>query len=334
MHNRLILTFFITTFATSSIFSQYTEMINTNRPGGSQGAFAVGKNVLQFEAGMSLGKEEHSLLKTETNGLNIDYAIRYGFWKERLELSFTGEFQSNNITYTNFQPEIESKVSNFKSNTFGAKYLLYDPYRKRELAGPNLYSWKKNNRFQVEDLIPAIALYVGANFDYIDDEVVNPFIPPSDNIVSPKFVLATQNNWIGGWVFVTNIIVDRVTTDYPSYGYILTLTHATNRYFSVFVENQGFKSDFYSDQLLRGGAAVLVNNNFHVDLSLAYGFKDTPSIFYGRVGIAYRLDMHKEDEYLEDEGNEMLKTLKGKDSKKDKKAKRIDELDPENTGEK
>lgn len=330
MRIKLLFTLFITTIISQYSFGQYTEMINTNRPGVSQGAFAVGKNVLQFEAGMSLGKEKHSLLNTETNGLNIDYSIRYGFWKERLEVSFIGDFQSNNITYTNFTPEEKRSVANFKSNTLGLKYLIYDPYRKKVLEGPNLYSWKKNNRFQVEDLIPAVALYVGANFDYIDEDVVNPFVPPRDNTISPKFVLSTQNNWIGGWVFVTNLIVDRITTDYPTYGYIVTLTHATNRYFSIFLENQGFKSDFYSDQLIRGGAAVLVNKDFHVDLSLTYSLKDTPSMFYGRVGAAYRFDMHKQDEYLEDEAKDKLKSKK--DKKKEKKEKRLDDFTPDNNG--
>jgi hypothetical protein len=250
-----------------------------------------------------------------------------------------GDYQNNKITYTNFSPEEKRKIANFKSNTVGAKYLIYDPYRKKVLEGPNLYSWKKNNRFQLEDLIPAISLYVGANFDFKDDGLDNPLIPPGDNMISPKFVLATQNNWIGGWVFVTNIIVDRVTTDFPTYGYIVTLTHATNRYFSVFAENQGFMSDFYADNLIRGGAAVLINNDLHVDLSVSYSFKDTPSILYGRVGLAYRLDMHKQDTYIEDEGNEILRTMQGKEPKddknktKDKKTKRLEELDPEKSGE-
>jgi hypothetical protein len=135
-------------------------------------------------------------------------------------------------------------------------------------------------------------------------------------------VLSTQNNFIGGWVFVTNIIVDRVTTDFPTYGYILTLTHATNRYFSVFLENQGLKSDFYSDQLIRGGAAALVNGNLQVDLSLTYSFKDTPSKFYGRAGVAYRFDMHDKDEYLEDKANKEEKLKE----EKNKKQERQDEL--------
>ncbi|WP_347372668.1 transporter [Aequorivita sp. Q41] len=319
--------FFFIPFLNAS--AQYTEMINTNRPGGSQGAFSVGTNVLQIESGINYGKEKHTLLETESDGLGIDYSVRYGFWKERLEISLMGEFQSNKVVDNRSSTAREYSLSNFKSNTVGAKYLIYDPYRKRELKGPNLYSWKANNRIQWADLIPAISVYAGANFDFAD----NPFTPEADSSVSPKFILATQNNFIGGWVLVTNIIVDRITTDFPTYGYIVTLTHATNRYFSVFVENQGLKSDFYSDQLLRGGAAALLNENFQVDLSLTVNFKDTPSKFYGRVGVAYRFDMHNKDEYLEDEATKEQKDKKEKVKDEDKKQDRLDELEIEDNGE-
>lgn len=324
MNIKLPFLFLLCTISFSPVSAQYTEMINTNRPGGSQGAFSVGTNVLQVETGFSYGKEKHELLKTETNGFNIDYSVRYGFWKERLEVSLMGEFQSNSVTDNRSAVAREYSLSNFKSNTLGAKYLIYDPYRKRELKGPNLYSWKANNKTQWADLIPAISIYAGANFDFAD----NPFTPEAEGKISPKFVLSTQNNFIGGWVFVTNIIVDRITTDFPTYGYILTLTHATNRYFSVFLENQGLKSDFYSDQLVRGGAAALINQNLQVDLSLTYSFKDTPSKFYGRAGLAYRFDMHNKDEYLEDDAKKEMKDKK----EKDKKEERQDELNFDEDG--
>lgn len=295
MHSRILI-FIFAFLCFSNLWSQYTDLLNSNRPGASQGAFAVGTNVLQFEAGASLGKEKHNLLETKTSGLNLDYSIRYGFWKERLEINYMGSFQSDKITDNQTVHPTRYKTANFKSNTLGVKYLFYDPYRKRELKGPNLYSWRANNKFQWEDLIPAIAFYAGANFDFDD----NPYVPEGEASVSPKFVLATQNNWVGGWVFVTNIVVDRITTDFPSYSYILTLTYATNDYFSVFLENQGIKSDFYADQLLRGGAAALLNPDLQVDLSFTFNFKDTPSLYYGRLGVAYRFDMHNRDEYLED----------------------------------
>src|SRR5690606_13676433 len=218
--------FLISFFSLSTVSARYTEMMNANRPGGSQGTFSVGTNVIQLETGFSYGKEQPDLLKTETNAWAIDYAARYGFWKERLEVSIMGEFQSNKVTDNRSAIPREYSVSNFKTNTVGAKYLIYDPYRKREMEGPNLYSWKANNRTQWADLIPAIAIYAGANFDFTSVETRNPFVPEEESSISPKFVLATQNNFIGGWVFVTNIIADCVKTDFPTYGYIVTLTHA------------------------------------------------------------------------------------------------------------
>ena len=40
----------------TSIHAQYTDVINSNRPGSSQSAFSVGTNVLQFELGSYLVK--------------------------------------------------------------------------------------------------------------------------------------------------------------------------------------------------------------------------------------------------------------------------------------
>ncbi len=309
---------FFLLFSFTYVSAQYTETLNSNRPGNSQGAFSVGRNVLQFETGLGIGKEEHSLLNTETNVFTFDYSVRYGFFKEELEISLIGTYQSNTITSTVGNVSNEIKQSNFKSNTIGAKYLFYDPYRKRELEGPNLYSWKANNRFQWEDLIPAISIYGGANIDFAD----NPFTPETESSISPKLVLATQNNWLGGWVFVTNIIADRITTDYPSYGYILTLTHTPTDWFSVFIENQGIKSDFYADQLLSAGTAILLSKDLHVDASVLINFKDTPSRLFGRIGIAYRFDMHDKDEYIEEKGKAGKANRDEKKGKKKKKNKR------------
>jgi hypothetical protein len=42
--------------------------------------------------------------------------------------------------------------------------------------------------------------------------------------ISPKAMLITQNHLGDGTWVVTNIIADYIATDYPSYGYVLTLT--------------------------------------------------------------------------------------------------------------
>jgi len=297
-------------FSVYSVTAQYTETINSNRPGFSQGAFSVGKKVLQFEAGFGYGTEDHSLKNTETNAFIIDYNVRYGVWKEELEISLTGGFRSNSVTDNSAASPYNYKESNFTSNTIGAKYLFYDPYRKKQLEKPNLYSWKANNSFHWKDLVPAISIYAGANFDFAD----NPFTPGNESSISPTLALSTQNNW-GTWVFVTNIIAERITEDMPSYSYILTLTHTFNAKMSAFLENQGISSDFYADQIFRGGAAYLINQDFQIDASILMNFKDTPSRFMGRIGISYRFDMHGNDEYLENKGKS------GRDKRKEEKGK-------------
>ena len=133
--------------------------------------------------------------------------------------------------------------------------------------------------------------------------------------------------------FCNKFIGERITEDIPSYSYILTLTHTFTPNWSAFLENQGIKSDFYADQIFRGGAAYLLNKDFQIDASILVNFKDTPSRLYGRIGVSYRLDLHKEDEFIEDKGKAgrgKKKEKKGK--KKGKKKKRKDGVDFEEDG--
>ena len=55
--------------------AQYTDMINTNRPGVSQGAFSVGTNVLQFESGISYGKEKPVALGHDESAWSVNRRV-------------------------------------------------------------------------------------------------------------------------------------------------------------------------------------------------------------------------------------------------------------------
>ena len=68
-------------------------------------------------------------------------------------------------------------------------------------------------------------------------------------------MIATQNNFPGGWVFVMNLIKDRIGTDQSDFSYILTLTHSFSPKWVIYGETQGIKSDFYADNLFRFGGA-------------------------------------------------------------------------------
>ncbi len=307
----LSVTLFLFCIAASA---QYTEKINSNRPGTSQGAFSVGNNVLQLEGGFGFGKEKHDIFDTKTNVFNVDYAFRYGLLIEQLEIRLNGRFRADGVTQTVGANEEKIKRSNFEVNTLGAKYLIYDPYKPKPkpkndsiVAKANydsLKSWKEHYKFRWKTLIPAVSVYAGANFVTSD----NPFTFPDDPGISPIFAVITQNNWTtnygGDWAFVTNIIVDKVTTDNPAIGWILTATHTINDTWAGFVEYQGQKSDFYSDDILRLGGAYLFDKDLQFDANIAFNFKDTPSIFTCSFGASYRFDWHTKDEIIEEPGLE------------------------------
>ncbi|WP_299223948.1 transporter [uncultured Aquimarina sp.] len=301
----LLVSLFLLGFTTSA---QYTEKINTNRPGTSQGAFSVGNNVLQLEGGFGFGKEKHKLFDTKTNTFNFDYTIRYGLLIEQLEINLNGSFRSEGIKQTVGANEEKIRRTDFEYNTIGVKYLIYDPYKKPKdqdsINYDELKSWKERYRFKWKSLVPAVSAYVGMNYVNTD----NAFTFPTDQTISPKIVVMTQNNWwtsnAGSWVLVTNLIIDKITTDNPAYGWIITSTHTLNDKWAVFGEYQGQKSDFYSDNILRLGGAYLFNDDLQIDANIATNFKDTPSIFRVSVGASYRFDWHKKDEIIEKPGFE------------------------------
>lgn len=277
-------------FSISGI-SQYTETINSNRPGISYGAFGVGNQVFQLETGISFGNDTHRLRQADADIFGIDYALRFGLLTDKLEFILDGRFLSQSETILVGGTNSVFEASNFERNTFGAKFLVYDPWLKRDQKGPNLYSWKKNNTMQWYHLIPAISIYAGGNFAIGEQ---SPFMPPNTPSISPRLALITQHNY-GRWVFVSNFIYDRFTTDFPLFAGIFTLTHSVSQNFSVFGEFQTLIDDFYSDELLRFGAAYLFNRNFQVDAFGLLNFKDTPERWQFGVGISYRIDQfHKE----------------------------------------
>ena len=139
--NRLFVSFlFIFILKFNFGYSQFTEIINSNRPGSSSGAFSVGKNILQLENGFYYTNEEHQLLNYKVKGFGADFKIRYGFLLDKLELIIDGVYQADNFTDNRYSPSNSFDRKNFKKFKIGAKYLIYDP-KKGEVEKPNVYSY-------------------------------------------------------------------------------------------------------------------------------------------------------------------------------------------------
>uniref|UniRef100_UPI00404A4666 transporter n=1 Tax=Flavobacterium sp. TaxID=239 RepID=UPI00404A4666 len=304
-------------FVFQNQYAQFTDEINSNRPGKSMMAFAVGKKIIQAETGVNFVSENHDVQDYIANGFIGELTGRYGVWKEEFEV--IGELQYQNDQYDS--NIAKGNRGGFKQLTLGAKYLFYDPFKNYE-EKENLYSWKANQKFKWRQFLPAVAGYVGANFNF----GVNPFnYAPSyieEASISPKVTLIAQNHFGSRWVLVTNLTYDKITSDFKSLNYILTLTRGINANWSAFIENQGFSGDYYSDGIIRGGAAYLIGKDMQVDASFGKSFKNTPSIFTAGIGFSWRFSATYEEVQIEkDNGSAMDKKMKKKAEKEAKKRK-------------
>lgn len=325
-----------------SIKSQYTDQINSNRPGASIGAFAVGKNVIQFESGIEYRSYKHSGYNSSTfNSGNAFLSIRWGFLFEQLELTYEGVYGFGSLNSKLTSPNSKYYLNGMLQNFVGLKFLVFDPFKKERKV--NVYSWKANNRFKIRELLPAISITIGPNINF---EKENPF--PYGNIFSKLYkpiffqnigdkvdeepffhlrgTIATQSHFLSTWVLVTNFSYNRYLSDYAEKSYVLTLTHNFRPSWSIYIENEGSYSDLYRMTIFRTGVAFLFSNNLHFETSLGMNIKESPSLVFANFGASYRLDFHKdyessaeiEDKKLKKEEKELKKTLK-KTSRAEKK---------------
>ena len=286
--NKTLLSILLTLLPYIAI-SQYTDVINSNKPGESFSAFSVGINVLQIETGTTFLKEKHDLLNSDFVGYGLDFSIRYGFFKEELEFLTFGTYQNDIFYNYRYNPTQEISRNNFKEIKIALKYLIYDPHKNHEDI-PNVYSYRANQKFKWRSLLPAVSAMVGIN---IDTER-NPYTSEGVKGVSPFFLISTQNNFKNNTVLITNLILDRLGSNQTDFEYIVSLTKALNINWVVFVETQGIKSDFYADNLFSIGAAYLLSKDFQIDGSITTNNKNTPKVNRVKLGLSYRFDFHKD----------------------------------------
>ncbi|CCG53800.1 Protein of unknown function [Flavobacterium indicum GPTSA100-9 = DSM 17447] len=302
---------------TATLFSafvgkaQFTDEVNSNRPGKSMMAFAVGKKIIQAETGVNYVSEKHNLLNYQAKGFNGELALRYGVWKEELEVIGEIQYQKDNFTAYN----IETNRSAIKNAVIGVKYLFYDPFKNYE-EKPNLYSWKANHRFKWRQFIPALAGYAGASFN-LDKNNYFSYGPELESTVSPRAMIIAQNHFGTRWVLVTNLAYNKIGTDYASIDYVLTLTRGINQNWSAFIENQGYNGKYYSDGIFRLGAAYLFKKDMQIDASFGTNIKSTPGIFYGGIGLTWRFIKNYQEVKMAKPG-----TQSKMDKKMDKKAEK------------
>ena len=291
-----LFTFLVHFFVAQIAVAQYTEVINSRRPGFSDSPYSVGTKVYQVEGGLFY-KDVGNYLYYDPNleetfefnssSFGTDIMLRTGQFFEKLEFNLDMAILSESRDYTR-PPDSSATGFGFSKLTLGAKYLLYKPEYTDKTK--EIRSWKARHSFDKRRLIPAVGVYAGLNTNLLVDLYKNP------DGVSPRFAIFTQNDLSERLIVLLNFIADYAFTDQSENSYIITVTYALNQNFSIFGENQGFfRKNVPNDFQFGAGGAYLINKDMQADLSARMIFDergDNTYIIGG--GISWRLDRHKD----------------------------------------
>jgi hypothetical protein len=287
-------------------YGQYTEVINSRRPGFSDSPYSVGTKVYQVEGGLFYKNVSgfqywndalQETIDYSSSSFGTDISFRTGQFFERLEFDLDMAIVSENRDYT--RPVVGSESAfGFSKLTIGAKYLLYKP----EYADKSkeIRSWKARHSFDKKRLIPAVGVYAGFNTNLLTDMHKNP------DGVSPRFAIFTQNDLSNRLILLMNLIGDNLFTSESETSYIITVTYSLTEDWSIFGENQGFfRKNVPNDFQFGAGGAYLINPNMQADLSARMIFDergDNSYIIGG--GLSWRLDKHQDKMIMPETNND------------------------------
>ena len=279
-----------------SFFAQYTEVINSNKPGFSESPYSVGTGVYQFESNLFFRSTNTIPTFSRPQSLGLDFMFRTGLLLEKLEFNARVAFQEDKVAFKNIFTSHYS-TAGFSRLTVGAKYLLYQ--QEYQDKSKEIRSWKKRNSFDLKRLIPSVALSLAINTDFIND------IHKTGSI-TPKAGILLQHNLTDNFNLITNIFYDYIGSDLSEFSYIVTATQSFSDRWSVFFENETIFKESQNKTNLALGIAYLYSRNLQFNSSGRFIFEGETQGFYAGLGISYRINRHV-DSYIEldENGNKL-----------------------------
>ena len=285
---------------TQVVLAQYTNVINSNRPGFSESPYSVGTGVYQLETSIFLRQTSIYPTFSRPESYGVDFLFRTSFFKEKLELNLNFAYQNEQVSFQNIFNSSYNKTG-FSKLTVGAKYLVYE--QKYTDKSKEIRSWVARNKFDLKRLIPSVAAYAGVNTGIPEDIY-------KTNSFSPKAGILLQNDLTNNFNIITNIYYDRIGTELPEFSYIITATFSYNNRWSIFIENQTMLDKIQAQSNIGSGIAFLYNRNIQINSSLRLLTDAKSSGFYSSIGASYRFDRHLDKVTELDENGKPVKNDK------------------------
>ena len=270
---------FLAFFSVQIVTAQYTEIINSKRPGFSESPYSIGTNVYQFETGLFYRNSDNPLFTSPSNTYGGELLFRYGKFSEKLEIDLNLAYQVDELSH-----HPNGHIKGISDLTIGAKYLI----RQQEYTdrSKEIRSFKKRYAFDWKRLIPSVGIYAGVHTKFVSKDF-------KEDEISYKLALLLQNDFTDRLVVLTNLMTDKYSTDDVFYKYIVTMTYAIDQDWSFFIENQGQYQEKFTPKYQFGtGLAYLINENLQIDASARTNFFDNYTYYYFSTGFAWRLDRH------------------------------------------
>lgn len=306
MNKKLFFIFFIS--ASFILKAQYTEVINSNRPGFSESPYSVGTGVYQFEGNFFFRDATATPVFSNPGAYGIDFAFRTSIGIERLELNVNTAFQNDKVAFNNI---FESSYRKFGIGklTVGAKYLLFEPtYQDKS---KEVRSWKKRHAFDWKRLYPSVAIYGGVNFG----NMLSPVHQRGG--ITQKLGILLQNEFSQYFNVITNFYFDYVGSQSTQYSLIATATYNFHFRWSAFIEHQSIFENFETKSNMGIGATYLFTRNLQINTSLRGTFEQDATGYYVSAGVSYRIDTHQDDyKEFDEEGNEITREGEAKGNRK------------------
>ena len=296
---KFVCSFIAICFCFTTINAQYTDVINSNRPGFSESPYSVGLGVYQFENSIFFRNTSVEPTFTNPQSLGIDLLFRTSFFSEKLEINTQISYQRDKIAFKNI---FES--SYFKNGisraTIGAKYLVFE--QEFTDKSKEIRSWKRRSAFDKKRFIPSVAIYAGINTNFLSE------VHKESNI-SPKIGVLLQNDLSNDFNIITNFFYDKMGTENPEFSYIITGTYNFSDRWSSFFENQGVFQKKQTNSNIGTGLAYLFTRNLQINATARAIFEGNAQGIYASFGVSYRINRHKDPfTELDDYGNPIKET--------------------------
>lgn len=272
--------------------AQYTDVINANKPGVAESPFSVGNGVYQFESALFFRNLGIQPTFSNPQSYGLDLLFRTSFFDEKLEFSSQFYLQNEKLTFQNIS-QWQLNQFGFGKFTIGAKYLIHE--QKYTDKSKEIRSWKKRHAFDWKRAIPHVAVYLGFNTGFANEVHEEGF--------SPKLGIFLQNEITPYLNIVSNLIIDKIWLDSNEFLYNINITYNLDRNWSWMLEHSAGFSTYQNEFSYGVGAAYLFRKDIQFNASFKLLQEGLVKGFYTGIGISYRLDRHKDTQFLDKDGN-------------------------------